>query len=104
MIVYEGHFEVPDIIIDHEKCTLCQRCVLTCPMQVLKVIEKKVVQIEGICFACRNCEAVCVDDAINVKGTYRVLKGKRQIGYIRFPGFPEFKGLAPDKMKIFEGK
>jgi len=101
MIVYGGLFEIPDVIIDYNKCDLCINCVRTCPMQSLRIQDKKVVQNEEICFACRNCIMVCEKDAIEVKGSYRVLGGKRRIGYIPVKGFPEFRELAEDKKRLF---
>ncbi len=102
MFVYNNSFEIPDVVIDYGKCDLCVDCVRTCPMQSLAIKDKKIVQKEEICFGCRNCEAVCEKDAITVKGTYRVLTGKRRIGYIYFRGFPAFTELARDKAKLFQ--
>lgn len=101
MLVYHKTFEIPDVLIDHEKCDLCINCIRTCPMQSLGLKDKKVVQKDEICFGCRNCECACERDAITVKGRYRVLTGGRQIGYMAFTGFPAFAGLAPDKANLF---
>ncbi|MHA2032746.1 MAG: 4Fe-4S binding protein, partial [Candidatus Kariarchaeaceae archaeon] len=30
----------PQVIIDSEKCTLCQKCVLSCPVEILQYIKK----------------------------------------------------------------
>jgi NAD-dependent dihydropyrimidine dehydrogenase PreA subunit len=103
MIVYGGALEVPNVVIDYEKCDNCLNCFRTCPMQVLKVENKRVVQSNEICFACRNCEAACPQDAIKVLGRYREIKGTRKsgIGYNKFVAFPVFEGLAPDKERLF---
>lgn len=92
MILFNGKIEVPDIKIDHEKCNLCINCLRTCPMQVFKVIDKKIVQVEGeICIACRNCEVVCETGALKVHGNYRVHRGLPSIGYFALEEFQEFK-------------
>jgi NAD-dependent dihydropyrimidine dehydrogenase PreA subunit len=92
MILFDGTIEIPDIKIDHNKCNLCINCIRTCPMQVFKVIDKKVVQMENeICIACRNCEVVCETGALKVNGGYRVRKGYPCIGYFPVSGFQEYK-------------
>ena len=102
MLVYDGCIEVPDVIIDYTKCNICMNCMRTCPMQVIRIKDRKVVQVEEICFGCKNCEVVCESDAIKVKGKYRVLKDKRKVGYIFLRAFPGFKDLAKDKKKMFQ--
>ena len=103
MIVYGNAIEVPNVEINYEKCDTCINCLRTCPMQVLKIENKRVVQAAELCFACRNCEAACPNDAIRVIGRYRELKGTRPsgIGYNPLVAFPEFQKLASDKAKLF---
>ncbi len=55
------------IIIDHEKCTLCNKCVQICSANILKISDKKVVQTEPeLCSSCGHCAAICDVDAITV--------------------------------------
>lgn len=92
MIIFNGKIEIPDIKIDHEKCNLCINCIRTCPMQVFKVIDRKIVQLENeICIACRNCEVVCETGALKVHGSYRVHKGLPEIGFFDVEEFQEYK-------------
>jgi ferredoxin len=94
MILFNGKIEIPDIKIDNKKCNLCINCMRTCPMQVFKVIDKKIVQMENeICIACRNCEVVCETGALKVHGNYRVLRELPEMGYIKLNEFPEYKNF-----------
>jgi NAD-dependent dihydropyrimidine dehydrogenase PreA subunit len=104
MVVYGGTLEVPDVIIDYERCDNCINCLRTCPMQVLKVENKRVVQAKELCFACLNCEAACPQDAIKVIGRYKEIKSKSKsgIGYNPLVGFPIFSKLASDKEKLLK--
>jgi len=104
VIVYGDALEVPNVVIDYEKCDTCINCLRTCPMQVLKIKNKRVVQASELCFACRNCEAACPSDAIKVIGRYREIKSYRKsgIGYNPLVAFPTFNGLAPDKEKLLK--
>lgn len=104
MIVYGNSIEVPNVVIDYEKCDTCINCLRTCPMQVLKIENKRVVQASELCFACRNCEAACPQDAIKVVGRYKEIKSKRKsgIGYNPLVAFPPFERLAPDKERLLK--
>lgn len=94
MILFNGKIEIPDIKIDHEKCDLCTNCIRTCPMRVLKVVDKKITQINNeICFACRNCEVVCEPGALKVHGRYRVMRGLPEIGFFDIEEFEEYKNF-----------
>ena len=56
----------------NEKCTLCQICVKTCPMQVMKVEKgKKHPTIDyNQCIKCMCCHEVCPESAIFVKKSF----------------------------------
>ncbi|MCK4847451.1 MAG: 4Fe-4S binding protein [Candidatus Heimdallarchaeota archaeon] len=65
---------IPKIIIDSEKCTLCQKCVRSCPVEILQYQKKDTNKKKGIieiidssqCLECRACEIVCPEAAITV--------------------------------------
>ncbi|WP_195251156.1 YjjW family glycine radical enzyme activase [Romboutsia sp. 1001713B170207_170306_H8] len=40
-------------------CTNCGKCVLTCPVEALKIEDKKVVWNKDICVECDNCIKTC---------------------------------------------
>ena len=92
--IYHGKFKVPDVEINEELCTLCENCISTCPMGVLKIVGKdkkdmKVIQTSEICFACRNCQVACSTGAITVKGFYEVLKQPNYLPkYVVWKGGP----------------
>jgi 2-oxoglutarate ferredoxin oxidoreductase subunit delta len=65
---------IPKIIINIEKCTLCQKCVRSCPVEILQYRKKEITRKKGIieiidlsqCLECRACEIVCPEAAITV--------------------------------------
>ncbi|MHA2223905.1 MAG: 4Fe-4S binding protein [Candidatus Hodarchaeales archaeon] len=69
----------PKIIIHHNLCTRCSKCVRTCPAEILvqnKTLAsnngpKKTLQVTNprLCFECRACEVICPVSAINVMCT-----------------------------------
>ncbi|MBT7085119.1 MAG: 4Fe-4S binding protein [Desulfobacterales bacterium] len=68
-----------EFILDEEKCTGCAKCVKTCPIQILEMKDNKARPNkryrEHRCITCQNCIAVCKQDAIQIKGDYRVHRG-----------------------------
>ena len=81
MIVYGDAVEVPNVVIDYEKCDTCINCLRTCPMQVLKIENKRVVQAAELCFKSKR---------------------KSGIGYNPLVAFPPFERLAPDKERLLK--
>lgn len=51
-------------IIDHDRCTLCGRCVDICPKKVIAVRDGSIVLTEEECMLCSHCYAVCPVKAI----------------------------------------
>ena len=74
--------EFPRFTAEADKCNRCGRCVRTCPTRVLQLGESgppRIVGYKGLevaCLGCRNCEAVCPEDAVRVEGYYRVSAGR----------------------------
>lgn len=68
-------------VVDPEKCDACQKCIQTCPGQLLELRDKVPVNKHEMgesdlgCIGCRNCYSVCPQDAIEVRDQYRVLEG-----------------------------
>jgi NAD-dependent dihydropyrimidine dehydrogenase PreA subunit len=55
------------VTIYQDKCNGCEECVLSCPAEVLEIIDGKTAAISGQdCLACRTCEQVCPNDAITI--------------------------------------
>lgn len=52
-------------IIDHERCTLCGRCVAICPKQVLAEKDGKITPTADECMLCSHCYTVCHYNAIH---------------------------------------
>lgn len=50
--------------IDHERCTLCGRCVEICPKRVLALRDGSITTTGEECMLCSHCYAVCRFDAI----------------------------------------
>ena len=67
------------IKVDPEKCVGCNRCVISCPIQLIEVHEKKARSNERYdqfrCLTCENCVVVCPNNAITIEGDYRVSNG-----------------------------
>ncbi|MBN1496347.1 MAG: nitroreductase family protein [Spirochaetes bacterium] len=56
-------------IIDHDRCTLCGRCVDICPKKVIAVRDGSIVLTEEECMLCSHCYAVCPVEAIRFDPT-----------------------------------
>ena len=57
------------IVIDREKCTLCQACVETCPFHIFFVEESQVrTRREEACMTCGHCVSVCPAAAVTHAG------------------------------------
>lgn len=55
-----------NIIIDKEKCILCEKCIRSCPFSSIQRIENYIV-IGEECIVCSQCKDVCPVDAIDIK-------------------------------------
>ena len=70
----------PSIVVDEENCDGCGRCVQTCPIQLLELVNSHPApngRYDAFrCIACENCAAVCPKGAITAKGVYRVYSGR----------------------------
>lgn len=57
-----------EVIVDHELCDLCNRCVRYCPGDILRVDSGRVgVEFAGECWVCGICELECPQDCIEVQ-------------------------------------
>lgn len=80
--------EFPRFSADVEKCNRCGRCVRTCPTHILVLPEEGPPKIQGYkgfevaCLGCRNCVAVCPEDAARVEGFYWVSKGRYRSSHL----------------------
>lgn len=52
------------LIIDNEKCTLCETCVDICRDEVLKCKNDKIVMVADDCQRCESCTVLCPVNAI----------------------------------------
>lgn len=66
----------PDISVDHDRCTRCQKCVRNCPVNHLQYADGSVVPFPGNgCIHCTKCVSVCPAGAISPKGELERMKG-----------------------------
>jgi formate hydrogenlyase subunit 6/NADH:ubiquinone oxidoreductase subunit I len=65
--------------LEEKECTGCGRCVASCPIHLLMLVDGKAQPNERYdhfrCITCQNCEAVCPTGAITIEGDYRVHSG-----------------------------
>ena len=55
-------------VIDAEKCTKCQDCIETCPVECITGGEDKVPEIDADeCTDCAACEDACEAEAITIE-------------------------------------
>ena len=59
-----GNWRILRPVIDHEKCTLCMTCYMSCPDGCITVVDEKIVHDLKYCKGCGICTAVCPVKAI----------------------------------------
>ena len=80
------------IVIDREKCTLCQACVETCPFHIFFVENSQVrTHQEEECMACGHCISVCPAAAV-------IHTGLDPAGFLPAPENPP---LSPEALYSF---
>ena len=64
------YHETGKLSVDRERCTLCGVCVKNCGVEVLKIEDRAVHQIDAGfgCVACGHCMMVCPEGCITVSG------------------------------------
>jgi nitroreductase/Fe-S-cluster-containing hydrogenase component 2 len=101
-------------VLDAERCNGCELCAKTCPGQMLAMVDGLPVSKYAAgqsalgCIGCRNCQAVCKRDAIEIRGQYRVEDGyyRTRLGPPAPPNPrgtqppPEWEALAPDLTEV----
>lgn len=50
--------------VDPEKCTACEECVNTCPVEAIKMVNSAALIDPGTCSECQACVSVCPSQAI----------------------------------------
>ncbi len=103
--------EFPRFHADPDKCNRCGRCVRTCPTHIIFMDQEGPPRIRGYkgfevaCLGCRNCMAVCPEDAVTVEGNYRVSAGLYKsvhTGRVELPN--PFNEAAPPEFEQIRDK
>lgn len=53
--------------VNAEKCTACRRCVKSCPVHAIEIIDKVAVIDYELCYGCGECVAACPYGAIGIQ-------------------------------------
>lgn len=54
------------VTIDEAKCTGCETCVITCPVEALKIENDKATVDPETCIDCATCIDECPEEAITL--------------------------------------
>ena len=54
-------------IVDAEKCTGCETCVDSCPVEAISMNDEKAVVNEDDCTDCETCVDACPEEAISME-------------------------------------
>ena len=58
------------MVVNHDKCIGCHKCVETCPQEIISVREDGKISIDQEhCIGCACCKSVCENDALELKQT-----------------------------------
>jgi uncharacterized Fe-S center protein len=53
--------------VNAEKCTACKRCVKSCPVHAIEIVDKVAVIDYELCYGCGECVAACPEGAIGIQ-------------------------------------
>ncbi len=53
--------------VKEEKCTACKRCVKSCPVDAIRIVDKVAVIDYELCYGCGECVAACPYGAIGIQ-------------------------------------
>jgi 2-oxoacid:acceptor oxidoreductase delta subunit (pyruvate/2-ketoisovalerate family) len=60
-----GNWRILRPVVDHDKCTLCMVCYMSCPDACITVVDDKIVHDLEYCKGCGICTAVCAVKAVD---------------------------------------
>ena len=68
--------EIPDIVVDEDKCSGCAVCISMCPYDALKlkkINDRSVLEIDDLkCKRCGSCVTACPSNAITIKDDFNL--------------------------------
>ena len=67
-VLFKKFGEKSKMIVDHEKCDLCSRCIEMCPYNVISNEENKISIDSAKCEFCFCCTEICKNEAITLEG------------------------------------
>ena len=87
----ESHRPEPEVILLRDRCTLCGRCVASCPRSVHRIEGNRHLIDGGDCLACGMCVDGCPSGALAIKG-YLVSAASLVAKAVRLKPFFEHSG------------
>jgi uncharacterized protein (DUF362 family)/NAD-dependent dihydropyrimidine dehydrogenase PreA subunit len=67
-VIFQKFGQKSRMVVDHQHCTRCQRCVEMCPFHAISLSDKQIVVDASMCQFCMCCTEVCKEHAITLKG------------------------------------
>lgn len=59
-----GNWRILRPVVDHDTCTLCMTCYMSCPDACITAVDEKIVHDLEYCKGCGICTAVCPVKAV----------------------------------------